>query len=79
VAFNQHIAAIAVYPTVSNPVRTWMGPTIPAAGNPDIMGAVPAMITTDPFKFRPRSVTTRFDDGGGRSYVDHDLCKRGSR
>ena len=79
VAFNQDVPAVAMHPVMGDPVLAMMGRTVPAPVNPDVAGAIPAVIAADPDKFRTRSRASGFNDGGGRSYADHDLCKRGSR
>ena len=79
VAFDQDVTAIAMDPVMGNPTRVRMRRTIPAAGNPDVTGAIPAVIAIDPDKFRAWARAARFNDGSGRSYTDHNLRKRGGR
>jgi hypothetical protein len=75
VTFYEDIAAVAVYPVMGDPMRMGMGWTIPAAGNPDVAGPIPAVVSVDPNVFASWGRAARFDDGGGRSYADHDLRK----
>jgi len=70
---------MAMFPAMGHPVGMTMGRTVPAARHPDIAGAIPAMVATDPFVFGAGARAASLDDGGGRSYTDHDLRKRGSR
>jgi hypothetical protein len=79
VAFDQNVAAIAMHPMMGDPTLAMMGRTVPAAGNPDVMGAVPAVVAIDPDEFRAGAGGAGFNNGGGRSYADHDLRKRGGR
>jgi hypothetical protein len=76
-AFDEHIAAVAMHPVMGYPVRMRMRRTVPTAGNPDIASSVPAVVSVDPDVFTPWSRAAGFDDRGGRSYADHDLRKRG--
>jgi hypothetical protein len=75
VAFDQDPAAAAVDPVVGNPVRAGMGWAIPAAGDPDVTGAVPAMITGDPHKAAIGRRRTALNDGGRWANANHHLRK----
>ena len=79
VAFNEDPAAVAVNPVVGNPMRTGMGWTIPAAGDPDVAAAVPALISVNPHKatlWRPAAL---FDDDGWGANANDNLRKRSCR
>jgi hypothetical protein len=56
-----------------------MGWTIPAAGNPDVAGAVPTMITVNPDEapFGRRRAT--LDDRGRWANANYNLRKRSRR
>jgi hypothetical protein len=75
----EDIAVVAMFPTMSNPMRAEMGWTIPATGDPNVATAIPAVVSADPDVAGARCDSTALDDGSGRSYVDHDLRKRGGR
>jgi hypothetical protein len=79
VAFDEHIASTAMYPVMGHPMCMAVRRTIPSARRPDIAVAIPAMIAINPFIFGTGAWAASFDDGGRRSYTDHDLCKRGRR
>jgi hypothetical protein len=79
VTFYKNVATVAVHPAMGDPVLAGMGRTVPAAGNPDIAGAIPAVIAIDPDVSVARDWTACLNNGGGRSYADHDLRKRGGR
>jgi len=79
VAFNQYVTAVPVNPTMGHPVCARMGRTIPSARNPDVMAAIPAVVSGNPDKTGPRGGTACFDNWSGRSNADHDLRKRGGR
>jgi hypothetical protein len=64
---------------MGNPVSTGMWAAVPTAWDPNVTTAVPAVVAGDPFISRTGDRTAGFDDGGGRSYADHDLRKRGGR
>ena len=66
---------VMFYPPVSNPARTGMGRTLPAAGNPDEAGAIPAVIAIDPHETTLRWPAALFNDDGRRRNADYNLRK----
>jgi hypothetical protein len=64
------------YPPVSDPALSLMGWTLPAAGNPDIVVALPAVIAIDPHKTTLRRPAALFVHGRRWANADHYLRKR---
>jgi hypothetical protein len=81
VTLNQHIAAVAVFPAVGNPDSAGMRWTGPAAVDPDVAVAIPAMITINPHPAVMRWMIVNFNDWFRRRNADVDLrhCDRGDQ
>jgi len=76
VALNQHPFAVVVLPVMGNPDRMGMGGTIPAAGSPDIVVAIPAVVAGGPDHSVLRGRAAAFNDRGRRPFVRTALRKR---
>jgi hypothetical protein len=76
-SFDQDPSAVAMNPAMSDPDRTWMRRVIPAAGNPDIVRTIPAVITVDPHESSLRWWRTALHNRSRRPYPDVHLCERG--
>jgi len=79
VTLDHDPAVMTVNPAMGYPARVRVWGTIPAARNPDITGTIPAMVTIYPDVFGARPWAARFNDGSGRSNVDHNLRKSSGR
>jgi hypothetical protein len=79
VSLYEDIPAVAMHPVMANPMRARMRWTIPAARNPDIARAVPAVVAADPDKAGAGRWTASFDDRRGRPDTDHNLPIRDGR
>ena len=77
--FFEDPAIVAVDPAVGYPMRTLMGRAVPAAGNPDVVRAVPAMIAVNPNEAPLRGWRTALDDGGRRADSNYNLRKGSCR
>jgi hypothetical protein len=75
VAFDQNPTIVVVNPAMGNPVRAGMGWTIPAAGNPDVVPAVPAVIAINPNESPLRCRRAALNDGGRWANANHNLRK----
>jgi hypothetical protein len=78
VAFYEDPAATAMNPVMCCPMRARMRRTVPATGNPDVAGSVPALIAVDPHEAALRRWGTALDDGRRRANANHNL-RKGSR
>ena len=67
---------VMFYPPVSDPALALMGRTLPAAGNPDVVVAIPAVIAVDPHETTLRRPAALFNDRGRGANADHYLRKR---
>ena len=74
--FDQHPFSVAVNPFVRHPVPTWLWRTIPAAGSPNIVVALPAVVAINPHESLLRRPTAFFNDWGRGANADHNLRKR---
>jgi len=77
--FYQDIPSVTMHPVMGDPMLVGMWRTVPAAGDPDVPGSIPTVVSVDPDVALMGHGPARLDDGGGRSYADHDLRKRGGR
>jgi hypothetical protein len=75
VAFYQDPTIVAVDPVMGYPVCAGMWRTIPAAGDPDVAGAIPAVITIDPNKAAFGRWGTALNDRGRWADANHNLRK----
>ncbi len=66
-------------PMVSNPTRARMRRTLPAARDPNVAFAVPAMVAVNPNESTLRGPAALFDDRRRGTYANHNLSKRGCR
>ena len=75
-----HLPVIAmVDPPGSNPTLVFLGRTLPAAGGPDVVVALPAVVAGDPHVTPIRWPAAVFVHGPRWTYADHNLRKRGRR
>jgi hypothetical protein len=81
VTFHQHIAAVTVFPAVCDPDGARMRGMSPAAMDPDVAVAIPAMIAIDPHPAVMRWMIVNFNDWFRRRDADIDLrhCNRGDQ
>ena len=79
VSFDQDPAVTAVLPAMRDPDRVAMRGANPAAVNPDVTVAVPAVITVDPDPTFMRWMVMDFDDRLGGSHADYDLRESSGR
>ena len=64
---------MAMNPMVPNPARMRMGRTLPAARNPNIVVAVPALVTVNPYKSRLRRHAAIFNYVRWGAYANRNL------
>ncbi len=74
-SLDQNPAIMAVYPVMSNPYRMRMWGTVPAAGNPDIMCAIPTVVAGDPDEASIRWRAWTLHNRSRRPYMHIDLRK----
>jgi hypothetical protein len=74
-AFDQNPTIVMVNPVMGNPMRAVMGWAIPAAGNPDVVPAVPAVIAINPNEIPLRWRRATLNDGGRWANANHNLRK----
>lgn len=79
VSFDQNPAVTAVLPAMRDPDRVAMRGANPAAVNPDVTVAVPAVITVDPDPTFMRWMVMDFDDRLGGSHANYDLRESSGR
>ena len=73
--FDHDPTVVAMNPVMGDPTRAGMGWTVPAAGDPDVACAIPALITVNPYEAALRRWRAALDDGGGRANANHNLRK----
>ena len=66
---------VMFYPPVRDPARSGMGRALPAAGNPDVAYAIPAMIAVDPHETTLRRPAALFMHRRRWANADHNLRK----
>ena len=74
-ALDHHPLTMAMDPLVGDPVRVGMGRTLPAARNPDVVVARPALVAVDPHKSSIRRRTGALIDGSRRPHANRHLRK----
>jgi hypothetical protein len=79
VAVDPDVAAADMPPSASNPDSVGAGRRGPAAGDPDVAGAVPAVIAADPNPATMRARARMFDDDRRRSNADDNALGEGRR
>jgi hypothetical protein len=73
VPFNENPSIMVVDPAMGNPMRAGIRWTLPAAGNPNIATAIPAVIAVDPNESALGRSATDLDDGGRRPDPNYKL------
>ena len=72
-AFHQYIAAVTLFPAMRDPNCSEMRGTNPAAVDPDVAVAIPAVITIIPHPTVMRRTVVNFNNWGWWSYANNHL------
>jgi hypothetical protein len=75
VSFDEDPAIVAVDPVMGYPVCAGMWRTVPAARDPDVAGAIPAVISVDPNKAALWRWGTALNDRCRWADANHKLRK----
>jgi hypothetical protein len=77
--FYHYPSAVAMDPTVGDPMRMWIRWTLPVSRNPDIVVACPTLIAGNPDESPLRRWTGTLVHGSRRPHAYYDLRKGGRR
>jgi hypothetical protein len=72
-AFDEHVATVAMFPTMVHPVRMPMRRSHPYARNPYVRVSIPAMITALVYVTFMRRSAAHFDNRARRCHLNDNL------